>query len=165
MQFLEKDLEDIIWEADNILLQQKGLPIDGKKIRQLRIGYYGVSDLITCNRKYIQFSKTIPYLEITIYELKKEKIGISAFLQSLKYAKGIQTYLQEKKPDLPFVINIILCAKNIDTSGEFIYIPNLINSCENFGHINNISFYTFDYLIDGINFVEHIDYNLIHKGF
>jgi hypothetical protein len=165
MHFLEKNLEDIIWESDNIILQQKNLPIEGKKLRQLKVGNYGRPDIITYTKKYKKDVFVSPYLEITIYEFKKEKIGVSAFFQSLKYAKGIQTYLEEKKPELLFTLNICLCAKTIDISGEFIYIPSLFNSFENFGYINEIKFFTFDYLIDGINFVEHNEYNLYYKGF
>ena len=165
MNFLEKDLEDIIWESENIKLQQRNLPIEGKKARQLKIGNYGVSDIITAKRHYKLVPFISPYLKITIFELKKEKIGIGAFLQSLKYAKGIKTYLEEKKPDVDFTIEIVLCAKHIDLSGEFIYLTDLINPNENIGCIDNISFYTFDYLIDGINFIEHTEYNLINKGF
>lgn len=165
MNFLEKDLENIVWEADNIKLREKNLPINGKKIRQLKIGNYGVCDILTYDREYLDFCETSPYLRITIYELKKEKIGISAFLQSLKYAKGVKAYMEEHKPNIDFTIDIVLCAKNIDLSGEFVYITDLIHSYQNFGFINNIDFYTFEYLIDGINFIRHSDYNLIHKGF
>lgn len=78
MQFLEKDLENIIWETNNKKLQEKGLLIEGKKFRQLRIGNYGICDILTVQREnyYLGFS----YLNITIYELKKEKAGILAFL-------------------------------------------------------------------------------------
>tara|TARA_R110000782_G_scaffold264184_1_gene357245 strand:+ start:209 stop:712 length:504 start_codon:yes stop_codon:yes gene_type:complete len=167
MTFLEKNLEDIIWESDNIILQQRNLPIEGRKLRQLRIGNYGVSDIITYTRKYKETHRLEPYLEITIYELKKEKIGISAFLQSLKYAKGIQSYLEKHKPYIDFVLNIVICGKKVDLSGEFIYIPSLINSFENFGSINEIKFLTYDYLIDGINFINlnDFEYNLSNKGF
>ena len=48
MSFLEKDLEDIIFETDNDLLFEHGLFIDGQKKRQVRIGNYGIADLITC---------------------------------------------------------------------------------------------------------------------
>lgn len=165
MTFFEKDLEQIIWESDNELLQEKGLPVDGRKIKQLKIGNYGVADLVTFDRQYKEDLNIQPYLNITIYELKKEKIGISAFLQSIRYAKGIQTYFEEKRPNTIFTLEIVLCAKNIDLSGEFIYITDLINSFENFSYINCISFYTFDYFIDGIRFKKHNNYNLIHKGF
>jgi len=166
MNFLEKDLEQIIYDAEKELLADKGLIIEGQLKRQFKIGNYGIADLIEFKKPYycLYFKKCVKG-EITIYELKKEKIGISAFLQSLKYAKGIQTYLQKHKRNIDFTINIILCGKNVDTSGEFIFIPSLISSFETFGYINNINFYTYDYLIDGINFVDHTEYNLKNKGF
>lgn len=165
MHFLEKDLETIIWESDNMKLQQKNLPIEGKKTRQLRIGNYGTADIVTFKRSYKESVFVEPYLTITIFEFKKEQIGIAAFLQSLKYAKGIKDYLELKKPKLQFILEIVLCAKKIDTSGEFIYIPDLVSSKESFGCVNSISFYTFEYLIDGINFIEHSGYELTNKGF
>lgn len=167
MNFLEKDLETIILETDNELLFDRELYILGKKYRQLRIGNYGIADIVTIKKKYEEGrSRISPYLEITIFELKKEKIGISAFLQSIKYAKGIKTYLEEKKCNIEFIINITLCAKDIDLSGEFIYITNLFkNDYPNFGYINDIEFYTFSYEFNGIKFNRKQHYNLIHKGF
>jgi len=165
MKFLEKDLEVIIWESDNEKLRQRNLPIEGKKFRQLKIGNYGVADLVTFTKRYAVSNSTMPYLEITVYELKKEKIGISAFLQSLKYCKGITAYLEKNKPEMLFTINIVLCAKEIDLSGDFIYITDLFKCMESFNTVNEVLFYTFNYDFDGINFQNHQGYDLIHKGF
>ena len=38
MEFLEKDLEQIIWEASDNDLEDAGLDFYGKRFRQLRIG-------------------------------------------------------------------------------------------------------------------------------
>lgn len=48
-EFFEKTLEDIIFNTDNELLCEHGLLISGKKLRQVKIGNYGIADLITCN--------------------------------------------------------------------------------------------------------------------
>lgn len=169
MEFLEKDLEEIIWESDNDLLIEKGLYIQGKKYRQLRIGNYGISDIITVQRTYdwcVSNRKPIPYLEITVFELKKDKVGIGAFLQSLKYCKGIQTYLKQKKPKIEFKLNIVLASKNVDLSGEFIYLTDLFEPYnEHFGFLSSIDFYSFKYDINGIVFKNEKGYNLINKGF
>jgi hypothetical protein len=167
MEFLEKDLEQIIWESDNELLQQKGLNINGIKKRQLRIGNYGISDIVTFEKKYTfdHYNETyLPYLDISIFELKKDKVGIGAFLQSLKYCKGIKTYLKTKKPNIPFKLNVILASKEVDKNGDFIYLTDLINSDE-YGYINNIDFYSFKYDINGIEFKNECNYDLIHSGF
>ena len=50
MRFLEKDLEQIIHESGMDQLNERGLPIDGKMFRQMRIGNYGIADLITVTR-------------------------------------------------------------------------------------------------------------------
>lgn len=47
--FLEKTLEDIIFETSNDDLKERGLWICGNKKRQVKIGNYGIADLITCN--------------------------------------------------------------------------------------------------------------------
>lgn len=163
MHFLEKDLELIIWEADNDLLKDKGLNIEGKKIRQLRIGNYGIADIVTFKRKYMH--GCFPFLEITIYELKKEKVGIGAFLQAIKYCKGIKTYLKEKKPNLDFNLKIVLASKEVDLDGSFIFLTDLIYNEYEFGYLTSVDFYSFKYDINGIVFKNEKEYNLIHKGF
>ena len=165
MEFLEKDLETIIWESDNEKLQEKGLDISGKKYRQLRIGNYGIADLVTIEKCYYPFSSSEPYLNITVYELKKEKAGISAFLQAIKYCKGIKSYLEIKKPNILFKLNVVLCSKKIDTESDYIYLCDLISSSDDSNLLNSLTNYSFKFSIDGIEFKEEREYNLINKGF
>jgi len=162
MNFLEKDLEDIIWESDNEKLQQKGFFIRGKKLRQLRIGNYGIADLVTYKKVSDVFEP--PYLDITVYELKKEKAGISAFLQALRYCKGISTYLDEYKPSIDYKLNIILCAKQIDVESDFIFLTDLLYS-NDYSVLNTLRNFSFTYGIDGIQFKIEKGYNLSNKGF
>lgn len=166
MEFLEKDLEQIIWEADNDLLIGKGLSIYGVKKRQLRIGNYGVADIVTFSKNYDYINgKIYPFLDITVYELKKEKVGIGAFLQAIRYCKGIQTFLQDKRKNyINFKLHIVLASKEVDTNSDFIYITDLFNSNEYF-FINSVNFYSFKYTINGIEFQNVSNYNLINKGF
>ncbi len=168
MNFLEKDLEQIIWESDNEKLEQKGLLIDGKKYRQLKIGGFGIADLVTVKKQYYynrELEKYIPFLAITVFELKKEKVGISAFLQAVRYCKGIKTYLEDKYFDLEFTFDIFLVSKEVDKVSDFIFLTDLFKSYKNFGYINNIKYYSFSYDIDGIRFKNEELYNLVHKGF
>ena len=173
MDFLEKNLEDIIFESDKESLRKRGLWCYGKFKRQLKIGNYGIADLVLFEKSFTEsfyVDGTIkPFLNITIFELKREKIGISAFLQSISYAKGIQDYLDKYKPYIEYTINIKLIGNSIDTTGSFCYITSLFsfynedivhNSC-----ISNINFYTYEYKLDGIYFKEADNYNLIDKGF
>lgn len=170
MNFLEKELEDIIWESDNESLQKKNLNIEGKKYRQLRIGNYGILDLLTVEKKYYpdwDRQKSFPYLNITVYELKKENVSISTFLQALRYCKGIKSYIERKELNVPFKLNIVLCAKKVDTHSSFIYLADLITKeiDRPDGLLNSLEVYSFEYLIDGINFINHSEYDLTNKGF
>jgi len=90
MKFLEKDLEQIIYEADNDSLNEKGLLVTGKCYRQLRIGNYGVADLVYVDMpKYCKSARMHMNGKITIVELKKDKVSVSSFFQALNYVKGI----------------------------------------------------------------------------
>lgn len=161
MEFLEKDLEKIIWESDNEKLIEKGLFISGKKYRQLKIGNYGIADLVTYKKLY---ENGFPYLEITVFELKKDKAGISAFLQAIRYCKGISSYLFKRKNILRFKLNIVICGRTIDSDSDYIYITDLFK-CDELFLINSVTNYSYDYTIDGIEFTERFDYCLTNEGF
>lgn len=167
MEFLEKDLEQIIWEASDKELGERGLFLHGKRFRQLRIGNYGIADLVTFHRQERYKDFIDGKLIITVYELKKDKIGISAFLQALNYCKGISSYL-EKREFSDYTLSIVLVGKSIDSSGSFIYLTDLIgnyNNNDDKGHLNKIDYYTYSYKIDGLNFKEESGYSLIEEGF
>lgn len=161
MKFLEKDLEQIIWESDNQKLQERGLEINGKKFRQLRIGNYGIADLVTFTKpNYLpQCEYHEGYFEdgiITIYELKKDNISVSSFLQLLGYAKGIKTYLEKKKLSHRYNIEMILIGKEIDLNSTFCYLPNFLP---------NLTIYSYHYDLNGISFKDEGYYNLTETGF
>lgn len=162
MTFLEKDLEQIIYESGRDLLEEKGLSIEGKLYRQLRIGNYGIADLVSISKPFYIGKKEDESLlimpgTITIYELKKEKIGISALLQALSYSRGIQRYLEKKDKLNLFEIQITLIGKELDTTGNFCFIPNLFRQ--------KIKFFTYLYNINGIEFQYQYDYSLKNEGF
>lgn len=180
MDFLEKDLENIIWESSNEQLSERGLDISGKRFRQLRIGNYGVADLVTLERLYDvdyinqRTTNDGKRLLITVYELKKDKIGISAFLQAVGYLKGISRYINKRKifKHSNIEYRIILIGKSVDDTGNFIYLPDLfqsdIDDDINFCHYQrptSVNFITYSYRIDGIIFSDISDYSLINEGF
>ena len=161
MKFLEKDLETIIYESGRDLLDERGLSIEGKLLRQVKIGNYGIADLISYSRPYYKDKKLFFPGQITIIELKKEKIGIASFLQSIQYVKGVIAYLEFKKVSHLFDLNIKLIGKEIDTQGSFCFITDLLNvqGC------GRIDFYTYDFQIDGINFINESGFDLKNQGF
>lgn len=169
MDFLEKDLEKIIYEASKYKsgrdeLCDRGLCINGKMKRQLRIGKYGVADLVTFERIFYNNGKHSTHtIVITVYELKKDKIGISAFLQAIGYLKGIISYLNKRNPRYDIIGNIKLIGRDINTHSTFSYIADLLPICENDNYF--LMNYTYDYDIYGIKFNLKTNYYLKNEGF
>lgn len=158
MNFLEKDLEEIIFNSNRDQLSERGLIVNGKIKRQLNLGKFGILDLLTIEKEQEGYGSNLVF---TIYELKKDCIGISAFLQALSYARGIKLYLEKKRRIYHFSIKIVLIGKTIDTKGSFCFIPDLFQSTPPFlhdGQITDINFYTFKYGIEGISFKEENNY-------
>jgi hypothetical protein len=178
MNFLEKDLEQIIYEADKELLAEKGLRVNGKLLRQVRIGNYGIADLVSIERIYYHtyFDRHFKGI-ITIYELKKDNISVSAFIQAIGYAKGILRWMEQHPKKLKIVspenynINIVLIGKSIDQKSEFLYLADLLNT-DNLGDNSlldsfnlSLEMFTYDYDFNGINFTKIENYKLMNEGF
>lgn len=156
MKFLEKDLEQIIFETENKLLQVRGLDIYGKKIRQVNIGNYGIADLVTLSKNIYDKEVTI-----TIYELKKDQIGVNALFQAIRYTRGIQRFFQERDFNYYRVgyimkFEIILVGSELDFNSSFAYVPEIFE---------NVRLFTYSYDFDGIYFSQKSGYKLINEGF
>ena len=163
MTFLEKDLEQIIFETPKEKLQEKGLVIKGKLLRQIKIGNYGIADLISFERN-TSIDKDIEYfwqsIRITVYELKQQKINLNAMAQAARYISGIQKYFETKNKlsNISFDIdyNIVLIGKDIEMNGDFVYLSDFIN---------NVRLTTYSYDVDGIRFENNSGYFLRDTGF
>ena len=166
MNFLEKDLEQIIYEVDNSSLRSRGLYIYGNKLRQTRIGNYGISDLITIDKEYntelIGFvdDKPVygetPVLLITVYELKKDEINLNTYHQAVRYCKGIISFLDKRKFNFEYKCSITLVGRTMCEKSILSYLPEIHD---------NINIYTYDYALDGIKFNLQGTYSLIDEGF
>lgn len=159
MNFLEKNLEDIIFESNNLDLRIRGLCISGKKKRQLRIGNYGIADLVTISKGYVVDGRVYEPISITIFELKQNEINYNSLKQIIGYARGVQIYLDKKKGwtlDIDYKLDLVLIGSKVNTDDSFCYIPSLFQ---------NIKLYTYTYKIDGIEFNDIEGYNLIDGGF
>jgi hypothetical protein len=172
MNFLEKDLEEIIFSSSRQELENRGLYIGTNYIllRQKRIGNYGIADLIQVKTPYYhsvfrQFCKG----EINVIELKQDKIGISAFLQALGYLKGIRRYLEGRNKDHLFNYTITLIGKTIDLNSSFVYLSQFTNEPEERVVNENSEFhlrnFLYQYNIDGLSFEEIDLYKLSDEGF
>jgi hypothetical protein len=178
MNFLEKDLEQIIYEADKELLAEKGLRVNGKLLRQVRIGNYGIADLVSIERPYYHTHFEFHCKgTITIYELKKENISVSAFLQAVGYVKGIMRWMEQHPKNIEIIstsnydINIVLIGKSIDKKSEFLYLADLLNT-DNLGDNSlldsfnlSLEMFIYDYDFNGINFTKIENYKLMNEGF
>jgi len=164
MNFLEKDLEQIIMEASDEQLQERGLDeMRGRRFQQLRIGNYGIADIVTVERSSEpnwNETRMIPYLHINVYELKKNKIGISAFLQALGYAKGISRYLDARNFKHRIKYTITLIGSNLDLESTYCFLSDF-----DLGDRFSLYNYTYSYDIDGINFTYRSDTSRTVEGF
>lgn len=151
MDFLEKDLETIIYEtAQNkegrMKLSERGLDIQGKLLRQVRIGAYGIADLITVEINRYNDSK---HINITIYELKKGALDLDALTQASRYETGIRSFIKQNYYDEDshyLTVNIILIGRDVEYNSDFLF---LLNKCMDRG---DVGVYTYSYDIDGLKF-------------
>ena len=169
MEFLEKDLEEIIYLSDKDKLSDKGLYLHGNLKRQFKIGNYGICDLIEFKRPYCM-GKTCFKGEINIIELKKEKIGVSTFFQAINYMRGIQSYLDKRDIQHLFNYKITLIGRQVDINSSFCYLGNILWSELDMTNIYDeskfcVELYKFSYDIDGVEFKQISGYKLINEGF
>lgn len=149
MTFLEKDLEQIIYETPTGVLAQKGLNISGTIKRQLAIPGSGVADLVTFKREMLKTTHgDFPHLLISVYELKKDKVGIETMSQACRYCVGIREYLDRRGFYHPFLFNIYLVGKAVET-GPFRFMV---------GTISNLVVMTYRYTADGIQFIREFQF-------
>lgn len=103
MNFLEKDLEDVIWENTQSKeglqkLEDRGLSLIGKHfIRQLNLGPYGIADIVgfTIGVYRTDFDQHSISVQVDVVELKKDKINNTCINQTLRYLDGIKQFVSE----------------------------------------------------------------------
>lgn len=166
MKIMEFDLEEAIFNASPEQLEEKGLYFNPYiKKRQLRIGNYGVADIVGISRPVVIKGNCIYPIMIEVIELKKDSLSISAFLQAIRYAKGITRFLEKNKNweiSFQFNINITLIGKEISLESDMVYLPDLL-----YKDVNSVSvnMFTYTHNINGFEFKEVSCYKLINEGF
>lgn len=159
MSFLEKNLEDIIYENSltekgREALRSRGLSIKGRLFRQVELGGFGRIDLLECGFMRNSKGLLVPYS--IVYELKRNAISEDAIMQACRYVCGIKSHLSNMIPQEMVdkrgrpLLWIRLIGEACNYNGNFRYLY----SC-----MRNIDAYTFSYDIDGIHFtpVEYCD--------
>ncbi len=156
MDFLEKDLEDILYNSSQNDVFPLGLHhfYFDSIFRQVRITGYGVIDLMTL--RYDNDSKEIT---ITIYELKNKKVSAETFWQLLRYIKAVNQVINDfNLKNHPIRVLGVMIGREIDDSNDFCFLPTL--------DTNQISIYTYNYSLKGIRFKLQGDsyYKTAYKG-
>lgn len=160
MNILEKDIEELVYEAalkNPDMLYDRGLFIDALLynpaiIRQYNLGNYGIMDLAL-----IRLDPSDKEFDINIIELKKDAIDYKTLDQSLKYKKGIQTYMAKFHPGCKYNIYITLIGRSIDMENSNIcFFPDLFNK---------VQFYKYSLDFEkGLRFEKVSGYNLNNPG-
>ena len=170
-KFFEKNLEEIIFTTDREKLSERGLVINGKLLRQQRIGNYGIADLIEIERPVIHSYLGRIKGTITVYELKREKASVSAFFQAINYIRGIQRYIEKYHFGYASYFNykIVLIGESVDPSSSLVFLPEILCDYveDEIDDQNRFYFelYTYNYNVDGIQFKHCNYYKLNNEGF
>lgn len=161
MKFLEKDLEDIIYENFDEV-RSRGLDIGhtsnnryksfyGLK-RQVGLGKYGAADLIHLDVTQSERGQDAKFgrkTTITIIECKLDKIDVNAYMQAKRYATAIRETTGYYDSDDSIKIRICLIGSRLELSGDFLYTLNFDDDCD---------VYTYSYGVKGITFERHYPY-------
>jgi hypothetical protein len=137
----EQELEDYICEH----LENNWNPIDGSRIhwygRQVKLGPYGIIDLMTVN-----YDPDGSWMGINIIELKKDVITVKAIAQLARYIKGVLHYFEINDTEMDLSVSGQLVAPKFELSDDTVFLSNLVGEIE---------FYTIDFdLNEGISFKE-----------
>lgn len=156
MTFLEKNLEDIIFNTNPFKLFERGLDIVdySARKRQLKIGNYGIADIVL-------FARDCNVLYVNVVELKKDTINIESLIQASRYIKGIDRYIRRKRQkDIEIEYGITLIGANLDLNSSFVHLTDVIADSG-----FNLKIYTYQYEFDGIRFNTQSDFCLTNEGF
>lgn len=159
-EFLEKSLEDVIYDSANDfyqreLLIQHGLPIRGKMYRQLDLGAYGRADLVTFHLSNKEFESRTLYVDV--YELKRGVLTVEALLQANRYLTALETFFSETKDYCErflFKGRVILIGSEIENRNDFSY---LLCHLPSRNMDTEYRFYTYEFRLGGLYFRSYED--------
>lgn len=157
MEFSEKDLEDIIFDASqdfetrgDLIDRGLDLPLYGKMYRQVNFGAYGIADLINVwiESTILDKGYVSRILNIEIIELKKDIISNNALNQACRYLKAVRVLWESfgKTHFDDMIPHVTLIGSNIDysTDSSFVYLYNELEDW--------VDAYSYKYRYDGIRF-------------
>jgi hypothetical protein len=163
MEFLEKHLEDIIYDAfretNYTSLRFRGLTFlrPGMTVyRQFKVAGYGVIDLLFVDVTRDRFRHTDGLMynsySVQLYpcELKKGPIDYAALGQVYRYVKALSAMACYSADVAPVVIddvsiNPILIGRELDKTNDLVYVM---------AGLSELRIYTYKYAVDGLAFKE-----------
>jgi hypothetical protein len=162
IQFVEKDIEDLIMDSCPEKVRARGLDRfeHDAVFRQVNLGAYGIADIIGINFFTPEDGRT-KVSSFTIYELKKDAIGFSAFGQVARYAKGLKEYCRKEFAQDYVECYMVLIGSELELNSNFVYAAN---------EAYPLACYTYKLSLEGLLFEKHDldEYNpasLKDKGF
>ena len=123
-------------------LEERGLKIRGKMFRQVSLGAYGRADLMT-------YEEDEENINVTIYELKLNKIDVSALMQACRYSTAIKRHLKRSNKNKNFHIKICLIGEKMEKTGDFPFLYN---------ELGNVEIYEYFLTFEGLFFM-HVTHN------
>lgn len=159
MEFLEKDLEDVICDALKTKEGQESLYDKGfhftlsnghlKYKRQLNLGVYGICDLIISSKDDSELTDIFGLMQsrltIEVVELKKGVLNERSLIQVMRYVRGVERYMKRHHPNAWYSVIPTLVGKSVD-DGDWVYLID---------RVDGLRVFTYRYGIDGISFEEH----------
>jgi hypothetical protein len=155
MNFLEKNLEDIIWNNYEACAE-RGLDLndygvledlDRLRLRQPALHPYGIADLVN-----FYYDPYIHRLAIQVIECKKAVVNLDTYKQAKRYETAYRHFLEKPiahviKNGGSVVYETVLVGASFDPTNDFGFIYNSDATC---------SAYVYSYNVDGIRF-ERVD--------
>jgi hypothetical protein len=139
MDFLEKDLEDILYDnnSDNICMRGLSCFKYDYIERQVDLKQYGIADLIT-------LKKNGKHLHFTVYELKNKVLNPAAFWQTIRYIRGVQDTLSNCNFKNRIIsVSGVMIGRSIDLNTDLCFLPSIDSV---------IDMYTYQYNLYGMTF-------------
>lgn len=159
MDFLEKDLEDLIYQTPIDNLKERGYRRESlltHVIRQPNLGHYGKPDLVEFGWHWFS-DPGMHRAFIRIVELKKGAIGLKACVQGARYRVGLMHWIREMKPFIEddSSIEVLMIGRELDLSDNVFLMAEL----------EHFEFMTYSYDIDGLRFKKVYPGNYINTSF
>jgi hypothetical protein len=147
MDFLEKDLEAIIWEyapeceARGFSILQMEHFSQGRRFRQMQLGPYGIADLV-----HVYYNPHINQFWIQVIECKRNKVNAETYLQAKRYVSAVKdAVFSSDMPVCKIATSVILVGASVDTSSPLAHVIANDPDCHT---------YTYKYAVDGIHFED-----------